>query len=119
MDFPNFQMPSEEDYKQWTQEWRAVLAGRILEDEPSYSRKQICEPSEEDGYQSVTAPLKDGVPKPWLYESSDGKQMVKASLIPGRVRTIGPNMPVTMDYCPTRLNISYDEDRRITSVSFS
>ncbi|KAJ2140555.1 hypothetical protein EV180_004834 [Coemansia sp. RSA 518] len=119
MNVPEFHMPSEEEHKQWVQDWETVLVGRILEDEPAnYSRKQVCGISEEEGDQLITKPLDESVPKPWLYESSDGQQMVKASLIPGCVRTIGPNMPVTLDFRPTRLNISYDEGRRITNVSF-
>ncbi|KAJ2544632.1 hypothetical protein GGF49_001118 [Coemansia sp. RSA 1853] len=98
-------------------EWSADLIGRSLEDEPTCSRKQVG-PSEKESIYSAIAPLHDKMTKSWLVETSDGERMVKASLIPGRVRIIGPNTPGATDCFPTRMNITIDEERTITKISF-
>ncbi|KAJ2482143.1 hypothetical protein IWW56_001288 [Coemansia sp. RSA 2131] len=101
----------------WTQEWLPFLLHRTLEDEPTSSCKQ-AEPCNEDSGESIILPLDNDKPKPWLYESSDGKEMVKASLIPIHVRIIGPNTPGPTDPCPTCMYITIDKDRTITNVEF-
>ncbi|KAJ2814495.1 hypothetical protein IWW50_007114 [Coemansia erecta] len=113
-------MPSQEEQQAWIDAWGSVLINRYLEDEDqaSFSRKHQNRPNNGDESRMITNPQDESLDRPWLYESSDGKKMVKASLIPGRVRTVGVNMPMTLDFIPTRMNITYDEERKINNISF-
>ncbi|KAJ2482106.1 hypothetical protein IWW56_001251, partial [Coemansia sp. RSA 2131] len=118
---PDFYEPGPNELKESEvrcsiRDWSDDLIGRGLEDEPTYSRKQVG-PSKKESIYLITAPLHN-MSKPWLCKSRDGEIMVKASLIPGRVRIIGPNTPEATDSCPTRMNITIDEERTITKISF-
>ncbi len=44
------------------------------------------------------------------------RRVLDAMLLPERTRVIGPGQPVTMDFLPSRLNISYDRAGRIDRV---
>lgn len=46
------------------------------------------------------------------------QEIVLKMLYEGPVRVYGTNDAITMDYCPTRLNIELDDERRIVNVSF-
>ncbi|MBT7614250.1 MAG: hypothetical protein HN577_13665, partial [Rhodospirillaceae bacterium] len=41
-----------------------------------------------------------------------------SELIGHKVRVLGPNSPMTMDYNPDRVNIFHDDDYVITDISF-
>ncbi|KAI9299647.1 hypothetical protein BJ944DRAFT_274067 [Cunninghamella echinulata] len=45
-------------------------------------------------------------------------QIVRRDTIPKTTRVLFPTTPCTMDYIPGRMNISIEEDKKITSVYF-
>ncbi|KAJ2777078.1 hypothetical protein H4R18_005338 [Coemansia javaensis] len=110
-------MPSQEETAAKQKVWEDRLLGRFLVDERDQPRAPAAAPPEQQQQQQQSADV-PAEQQPWLHVADDGKHMVRASLIPGRVRAIWPGTPVTRDLCPTRLNVCCDNTGKITSVGF-
>ena len=52
----------------------------------------------------------------WAHLVGQTRDVLAGITLPTPTRVIGPNDAVTMDYSPTRLNISYNEHDVITCV---
>jgi hypothetical protein len=52
----------------------------------------------------------------WMWLVGQPVDVVAASTFPAPMRVIGPGDPVTMDFLPNRLNVTYSEAGVVTDV---